>query len=89
MHYTKIKKLYFFIILILISCAEKDITFHNQIKPIIHRNCAICHHPKGSGPFDLITYRDVSKRTKMIAEVIQKKYMPPWPADSRNDNKMD
>ena len=62
---------------------EKDITFHNQIKSIIHRNCAICHNPKGSGPFDLITYTDISKRTKMIAEVIQKKYMPPWPADSK------
>ena len=64
------------------GCVEKDLTFHQDIKPIIHSNCATCHYPKGAGPFDLITYADVSKRTKMIEEVITKGYMPPWPADT-------
>ncbi|MEL6591656.1 MAG: hypothetical protein AAFQ68_16310, partial [Bacteroidota bacterium] len=32
-------------------------------------------------PFDLITYRDVAKRKKMVAKVTRERYMPPWPAD--------
>ena len=63
------------------GCSDNHTTFHEDIKPIIHRNCAICHNPNGAGPFDLITYQDVYKRGQMIKEVITKKYMPPWPAD--------
>ncbi len=68
---------------LLIGCFKNDLTFHQDIKPIIHAKCAICHNPQGAGPFDLISYQDISKRTKMIEEVIQKKYMPPWPADPK------
>ena len=69
------------VIVIINGCSNKDITFHNDIKPIIHRNCAICHNPQGVGPFDLISYEDIFKRSKMLEEVIKTKYMPPWPAD--------
>ena len=43
--------------------------------------CAVCHNPQGAGPFDLITYEDIAKRSKMINEVISTNYMPPWPAN--------
>lgn len=69
------------LVCIIQGCSDNRTTFHEDIKPIIHRNCAICHNPKGAGPFDLITYQDVYKRGQMIKEVITKKYMPPWPAD--------
>ena len=65
----------------MIGCDKTQKTFHQDIKPIIHQKCAICHNPQGAGPFDLITYKDVTKRSKMIEEVIIKKNMPPWPAD--------
>ena len=52
------------------GCSDNHTTFHEDIKPIIHRNCAICHNPNGAGPFDLITYQDVYKRGQMIKEVI-------------------
>ena len=74
------KKIALYIVILIIGC-DKKMTFHNDIKPIIHRNCATCHNSEGAGPFNLITYQDVSKRTKMIEAVIQSKYMPPWPAD--------
>ena len=62
------KKIALYIIILLIGC-NKKMTFHNDIKPIIHRNCAICHNSEGAGPFNLITYQDVSKRTKMIEAI--------------------
>ena len=82
MYYRKIKIACLIKVLIIIGCNKKEITFHQDIKPIIHQNCAICHNQNGAGPFDLITYQDVSKRGEMIVEVTSKKYMPPWPADT-------
>lgn len=57
-------------------------TFTATIQPLIVRNCATpCHHPGGVGPFSLLTYQDVSKRGKFVANVTQSRYMPPFPAD--------
>ena len=81
MHNRKIAIVYLVINLIIISCTKKESTFYGNIEPIIHAKCAVCHNPKGAGPFDLISYQDINKRTKMIAEVITNNYMPPWPAD--------
>ena len=55
-----------------------DVTFGEHIAPIVFKNCTGCHRPGQAGPFSLITYRDVSKRAKMIKEVIEDRYMPPW-----------
>lgn len=57
------------------------VTFVEHIAPIIHLNCTPCHKQGGGGPFELINYNQVAKRSKMIAFVTQSKYMPPWPAD--------
>ncbi|MGI8893467.1 MAG: hypothetical protein ACR2GN_08400 [Bacteroidia bacterium] len=81
------KIIYLFLNLILISFAlsnckkKKEITFAEDIAPIIHANCTPCHRPGEAGPFPLISYEDVSKRTKMIKLVTSTRYMPPWPAD--------
>ena len=58
-----------------------EITFSEHIAPIIHQNCTPCHRPGEAGPFKLISYHDVAKRSKMLKEVVETKYMPPWPAD--------
>ncbi|MEM9858412.1 MAG: hypothetical protein AAF843_13690 [Bacteroidota bacterium] len=66
------------------GCQENQnlITFSKDIAPIIRNNCTACHNPKGPGPFTLFSYEDVSKRSKMILEVLETGYMPPWYADS-------
>lgn len=64
------------------SCSKTDITFQNDIAPIIHKNCTPCHRPNGGGPFNLISYSDVANRAKMVTHVTQIRYMPPWPADA-------
>jgi hypothetical protein len=53
-------------------------TFTRDIAPIIFRNCTGCHRPGQSGPFSLLTYRDVAKRARQIAEVTASRFMPPW-----------
>lgn len=60
---------------------QDKITFNTHIQPIIAKNCAVCHRPGGIGPFSLITYEEVAKRSKFVAKVTQIKYMPPFPAD--------
>ena len=59
------------------SAAEP--TFHRDVAEIVWRRCSVCHRPDGAGPFPLVLYADVAKRAELIAEVIQRRYMPPWP----------
>lgn len=59
----------------------ETVTFNKHVAPIIHANCSPCHRPNGGAPFQMIDYKDVAKRAKMIAEVTEDRYMPPWPAD--------
>src|SRR4051812_23291745 len=54
------------------------VTFAKDIAPILFDNCAQCHRPNGSGPFELLTYADVKKRAKDIARVTAARIMPPW-----------
>ena len=61
--------------------AQTPITYYEHIQPIIAKNCAVCHSPGGVGPFHLLTYEDVAKRSKFVAKVTQMRYMPPFPAD--------
>ena len=63
------------------SYAQNQITFNDHIVHIIHQNCAPCHHEGGIGPFPLLTYQDVAKRSKFIQHVTETRYMPPWKAD--------
>jgi len=55
-------------------------TYTEQIAPIVFNNCASCHRPGEAGPFPLLSYQDVKKRGQLIADVTQKRYMPPWHA---------
>ena len=57
---------------------DRPPTFNKDIAPIVFKNCAVCHHPGGSGPFNLLSYEDVSKRAQQIAIVTGSRFMPPW-----------
>ncbi len=68
--------------LIQLSATAQSPTYLADIQPIVTRNCATpCHHPGGVGPFSLLTYEDVAKRGKFVAQVTKIRYMPPFPAD--------
>ncbi|MCI0332552.1 MAG: tetratricopeptide repeat protein, partial [Planctomycetes bacterium] len=55
-----------------------DVTFNRDVAPIIFANCSKCHRPGEVAPFSLLTYDDVRRRAKQIAEVTRRRFMPPW-----------
>src|SRR5262245_53904906 len=61
---------------------QSGVTFSEHVAPIIFKNCASCHRPGEAAPFSLLSYEDVRKRGKLIASVTEKRYMPPWHAES-------
>lgn len=73
----------FLIALPFVSVGQKgaELTFYKDVQPIIHQNCAPCHQPDKAGPFNLITYEDVSNKADFIVYVTRSRYMPPWQAD--------
>jgi tetratricopeptide (TPR) repeat protein len=54
------------------------VTFAKNVAPILFQHCASCHRPGQSAPFSLLSYAEVSRKAKLIAEVTEKRYMPPW-----------
>lgn len=56
----------------------RQVTFHKDIAPIIFNHCSGCHHPGEAAPFDLLTYADVKKRARQIADMTARRLMPPW-----------
>ena len=71
----------FFLLFIAFS-ANTQITFLRNVAPIIKEHCTSCHKKDGAAPFLLETYDDITKRASFILEVIENKYMPPYPADT-------
>ncbi len=70
------------VITLFLSCNhEKEITFCENIAPIIFKNCTSCHRPGSDAPFDLVSYQDIKRRAKLIKEVTANRFMPPFPAD--------
>jgi Flp pilus assembly protein TadD/mono/diheme cytochrome c family protein len=66
--------------------AESPVTWSRQIAPLVYRNCAVCHHPGGAGPFSLLSYSDARRRAPQILDVTQSRFMPPWlPAPGYGD----
>jgi len=69
-----------FILKMHFSYAQK-ITFNNQVAPIIFKNCSSCHQDGESCLFSFMNYKEVASRAKMIKEVVNSGYMPPWKQD--------
>lgn len=61
------------------------LTYNRDIAPIVYRNCVSCHRAGEVAPFALTRYADVKKRARQIAAVTQRRFMPPWKADSHGE----
>ncbi len=53
-------------------------SFAEHIAPIVFEHCAPCHRAGQAAPFSLLTYEDVKRRAKTIAQVVERRDMPPW-----------
>jgi hypothetical protein len=58
--------------------ASRPVTFSHDIAPIVFRSCVPCHHSGEAGPFPLVTYGDVKSHARQIADVTNRRLMPPW-----------
>src|SRR4051794_32232800 len=56
----------------------RPVTFARDVAPIVFAKCSTCHHPGEAAPFSLLTYDDVRRHARQIADVTQKRFMPPW-----------
>lgn len=64
--------------------AEKpatEISYSEDIAPLLADKCAGCHRPGGIGPWAMDSYEMVHGFAPMIREVVRTKRMPPWHAD--------
>lgn len=57
---------------------EGTVTFAEHVAPLLQKHCQDCHRPAGSAPFSLVTHRQMTARSDMIAEVVSEGRMPPW-----------
>ena len=55
-----------------------EVTFYQDVLPIVQKNCQECHRAGGGGPFALMTREEVTSHAKAIAEVVADRRMPPW-----------
>ncbi len=58
------------------------VTWARDVAPILAANCVECHREGDIGPFALVEHADARQRAKMIAEVCESRFMPPWKAAS-------
>jgi len=58
-----------------------DISYSEQIAPMLADNCVACHREGGIGPWAMTDYNMVRGFSLMIREVVRTKRMPPWHAD--------
>jgi mono/diheme cytochrome c family protein len=57
-----------------------QVTFTEHVAPILFEHCARCHRPGEAAPFSLLTFEDAKKRARLIADVTESRFMPPWHA---------
>lgn len=55
-----------------------DVTFTKHIAPILFENCSACHRSGEVAPFSLLAYTEAKQRAEQIADVTQRRIMPPW-----------
>lgn len=68
---------------------QKIPTWAHDIAPIVYKNCAPCHRPGQSAPFSLLSYEDVKRHARQIADVTRRRYMPPWPPEEADGDFQD
>ena len=60
-------------------------TWHQDIAPLLHRNCVGCHQAGGIGQFPLETYAQAAPLASTIVGAVQSGRMPPWGAQETED----
>ncbi|MGD2134371.1 MAG: redoxin domain-containing protein [Maricaulaceae bacterium] len=63
------------------AAEHANISYADEIAPILMENCVACHQPGSIGPWHMTSYENVRGFAPMIREVIRTRRMPPYDAD--------
>jgi hypothetical protein len=61
--------------------APKEITYSQDVAPVLYKNCVMCHRPNDIAPMSLVTYEEVLPFAGLIRQSVDQRKMPPWHAD--------
>lgn len=64
----------------------KNISYANDVAPILQAKCVACHTEGGMGPFAMNNYQIVKTMAPMIRESLRTKRMPPFHSDAHWGN---
>ena len=59
-----------------------DVTYYEDLRPIVAQHCESCHVTGGVAPFPLTTYEETSAWGSRLVEVTRDRIMPPYLADN-------
>lgn len=59
--------------------SDEELTYYEDVKPLVDENCVFCHQQGGIGPFALTTYDEVAGAGALVASAVESGLMPPWP----------
>lgn len=65
--------------------AEAEVTWHQDIAPIVIGKCSACHSAGGIAPFALSNYDEAAPFAEAMLSAIEAKTMPPFLADETAD----
>jgi len=65
--------------------AAPDVTWHQDIAPLVAEHCVGCHTEGGIGPFSLESYEEAAERVTTMVSRVKNGEMPPWDAVSTDD----
>ena len=61
--------------------SKQEITYYNDVAPILQKHCISCHRPNDIAPMSLMSYEEVLPFARMMRESVVQRKMPPWHAD--------
>jgi hypothetical protein len=60
--------------------AERTVTFHKDVEPVLQKHCQGCHRPGEIGPMSFLTYESARPWAKAMKQSVAAGKMPPWHA---------
>ena len=63
------------------SVAKPEITYNQDVAPLLQKHCVACHRPNDIAPMSLMTYDEVLPFARIMRESVVQRKMPPWHAD--------
>ncbi|MBI3209409.1 MAG: thiol-disulfide isomerase, partial [Candidatus Solibacter usitatus] len=66
------------------ATAATTVTFHQDVLPVLQKNCQGCHRPGEAAPMSFLTYEQTRPWAKAIKTAVASKKMPPWFADPKH-----